>query len=117
MRTIRSREIFTKKCLQQQIFDSDLKGAWHYNHVTFTPIAKNFMLYCRLIYMLSILCVTLTINVKVGLPESFKVGWYPPKKTGSSHLKWGYLILIGPRNKTSRVICPMASQNVTIDEG
>ena len=87
MRTICSREIFTKKCLQQQIFDSDLKGAWHYNHVTFTPIAKNFMLYCRLIYMLSILCVRLTINVKVGLPESFKVGWYPPQKTGSSHLK------------------------------
>ena len=82
-----SREIFTKKCRQQQIFDSDLKGAWHYNHVTFTPIAKNFMLYCRLIYMLSILCVRLTIKVKVGIPESFKVGWYPPKKTGSSHLK------------------------------
>ena len=72
---------------QQQIFDSDLKGAWHYNQVTFTPIAKNFMLYCRLIYMLSILCVRLTIKVKVGIPESFKVGWYPPKKTGSSHLK------------------------------
>ena len=93
MRTIRSREIFTKKCLQQQIFDSDLKGAWHYNHVIFTPIAKNFMLYCRLIYMLSILCVRLTIKVKVGIPESFNVGWYPPpppkkkKKTGSSHLK------------------------------
>ena len=50
----------------------------HYNHVTFTPIAKNVMLYCRLIYMLSILCVRLTINVKVGIPESFKVGWYPP---------------------------------------
>ena len=83
MRTICSREIFTKKCLQRQIFDSDLKGAWHYNHVTFTPIAKNFMLYCRL----SILCVRLTIKVKVGIPESFKVGWYPPKKTGSSHLK------------------------------
>ena len=82
-----SREIFTKKCRQQQIFDSDLKGAWHHNHVTFTPIAKNFMLYCRLIYMLSILCVRLTIKVKVGIPESFKVGWYPPKKTGSSHLK------------------------------
>ena len=86
-----SREIFTKKCRQQQIFDSDLKGAWHYNHVTFTPIAKNFMLYCRLIYMLSILCVRLTIEVKVGMPESFKVGWYPPpppqKKTGLSHLK------------------------------
>ena len=87
MRAMCSREIFTKKCLQQQIFDSDLKGAWHYNHVTFTPIAKNFMLYCRLIYMLSILCVRLTIKVKVGIPESFKVGWYPPKKTGSSHLK------------------------------
>ena len=86
MRTMCSREIFTKKCQQRQIFDSDLKGAWHYNHVTFTPIAKNFMLYCRLIYMLSILCVRLTIKVKVGIPESFKVGWYPPKKTGSSHL-------------------------------
>ena len=87
MRTMCSREIFTKKCRQQQIFDSDLKGVWHYNHVTFTPIAKNFMLYCRLIYMLSILCVRLTIKVKVGIPESFKVEWYPPKKTGSSHLK------------------------------
>ena len=85
MRTMCSREIFTKKCRQQQIFDSDLKGAWHYNHVTFTPIAKNFMLFCRLIYMLSILCVRLTIKVKVGIPESFKVGWYHPKKTGSSH--------------------------------
>ena len=87
MRTMCSREIFTKKCRQQQIFDSDLKGAWHYNHVTFTSIAKNFMLYCRLIYMLSILCVRLTIKGKVGIPESFKAGWYPPKKTGSSHLK------------------------------
>ena len=87
MRSMCSREIFTKKYRQQQIFDSDLKGAWRYNHVTFTPIAKNFMLYCRLIYMLSILCVRLTIKVKVGIPESFKVGWYPPKKTGSSHLK------------------------------
>ena len=39
--------------------------------------------------MLSILCVRLTMKVKVGIPESFKVGWYPPppKKTGSSHLK------------------------------
>ena len=90
MRTMCSREIFTKKCRQQQIFDSDLKGAWHYNHVTFTLIAKIFMLYCRLIYMLSILCVRLTIKVKVGIPESFKVGWYPPKKTGSSHLNTGY---------------------------
>ena len=88
MRTMCSREIFKKKCRQQQIFDSDLKGVWHCNHVTFTPIAKNFMLYCRLIYMLSILCVRLTIKVKVGIPQSFKVGWYPPKKTGSSHLKW-----------------------------
>ena len=87
MRTMCSRENFPKKCRQQQIFDSDLKGAWHYNHVTFTPIAKNCMLYCRLIYMLSILCVRLTIKVKVGIPESFKVGWYLLKKTGSSHLK------------------------------
>ena len=84
-----SREIFTKKCRQQQIFDSDLKGALHYNHVTFTPIAKHFMLYCRLIYMLSILCVRLTMKVKVGIPESFKVGWYPPKKLGRVTFFWG----------------------------
>ena len=92
MRTMCSREIFTKKCRQQQIFHSDLKGAWHYNHVTFAPIAKNFMLYFTLIYMLSILSVRLTIKVKVGIAESFKVGWYPPpqKKTGSSHLKEPY---------------------------
>ena len=87
MRTMCSREIFSKKCRQQQIIDSVLKGAWHYNHVTFTPIAKNFMLYCRLIYMLSVLCVRLTIKVKVGIPESFKVGWYPPKKLGRVTLK------------------------------
>ena len=80
MRTMCSQEIFTKKCQHQQIFDSDLNGAWHYNHVTFTPIAKNFMLYCRLIYMLSILCVRLPIKVKVGIPESFKVVLYPPRK-------------------------------------
>ena len=86
MRTMCSREIFKKKCQKKQIFDSDLKGAWHYSHVTFTPIAKIVMLYCRLICMLSILRVRLTIKVKVGIPESFKVGWYPPKKTGSSHL-------------------------------
>ena len=86
MRTMCSREIFTEKYRQQQIFDSDLKGAWHYNHVTFSPIAKNCMLYCRLIYMLSMLYVRLAIKVKVGIPESFKVGWYPHKITGSSHL-------------------------------
>ena len=86
MPTICSREIFMKKCRQQQNFDSDPKGAWHYNHVTFTPIAKNFMLYCRLIYVLSMLYVRLTIKVKVGIPESVKVGWYP-HKTGSSNLK------------------------------
>ena len=41
----------------------------------------------RLIYMLSMLYVRLTIKVKVGIPESFKVGWYPHKITWSSHLK------------------------------
>ena len=45
------------------------------------------MLYCRLIYMLSMLYVRLTIKVKVGIPACFKVGWYPHKITGSSHLK------------------------------
>ena len=89
IRNIRSREIFRKKCRQQQNFDLDPKEAWPYNHVTFTPIAKLFMLCCRLIYMLSMLYVTLTIKVKVGIPESLKVGWYPYKITGSSHLKEG----------------------------
>ena len=90
MRTICSREILAKKCRQQQNFDSDPKEAWYYNHVTFTPIAKNLMLYCRLIYMLFMLYVRLTIKVKVGIPESFKVGWYPHKITRSSHLKTVY---------------------------
>ena len=91
MRTMCSREIFTKKCRQQQIFDSDLKGAWHYNHVTFTPIAKNFMLYCRLINMLSILCVS---SSKGGDTRELQSRMVPPppkkKKTGSSHLKLAY---------------------------
>ena len=76
MRTTRSREIFTKKCRQQQNFDLDPKGPWHYNHLTFTPIVQNFTLYCRLIHMLSMLNVRLTIKIKMGIPESFKVGWY-----------------------------------------
>ena len=87
MPIICSREMFTKKCRQQLNFDSDPKEAWHYNHVSFTPIAKHFILYCRLIYMLSTLYVRLTIIVKVGIPESFKVGWYPHNITGSSHLR------------------------------
>ena len=91
MHTICSREIFTKKYRQQQNFDSDPKEAWHYNHVTFTPFAKNFMLYCRLIYTLSILYVRLTIEVKVGIPESFKVGRYPPRIAGSLRLKVKYM--------------------------
>ena len=36
--------------------------------------------------MLFVLYVRLTIKVKVGMPESFKVGWYPHKVTGSSDL-------------------------------
>ena len=84
MRTICSREIFTKKCRQQQNFDSDPKEAWHCNHVIFTPIAKNFMLCCRLIYTLSMLYVRLRIKLNEEIPESFKVGWYRHKITGSS---------------------------------
>ena len=84
-----------QKCRQQQNFDSDSKEAWHYNHVTFTPIAKNFMLYCRLIYMLSMLYVRLTIKVKVGIPDSVKGGWYPHKIAGSSHLKVTFSLEFG----------------------
>ena len=56
------------------------------------------MLYCRLIYMLAMLYVRLTIKVKVGIPESFKVGWYPPKITGSSHLKRSIRMTDGSKN-------------------
>ena len=38
--------------------------------------------------------VRLTIKVKVGIPESFKLGWYPDKITGSSHLKKYQLVTI-----------------------
>ena len=87
--------------------------------MTFTPIAKNFMLYFRLIYMLSILCVRLTIKVKVGIPESFKVGWYPPKKLGRVTLSrrsgegkgedeaWDRQTMFSPLAKWSR--CVMVS--------
>ena len=37
------------------------------------------------------LYVRLEIKVKVGIPESVKVGWYPHKITGSSHLKLKYV--------------------------
>ena len=48
------------------------------------------MLFCTLIYMLAMLYVRRMIKVKVGIPESFKVGWYPHKITWSSHLKEAY---------------------------
>ena len=76
MRTICSPDIFTKNAGNSRIS-------------TQKPIPPNFMLSGRLIYMLSMLYVTLTIKVKVGIPESFKVGWYSLKITGSSHLKLG----------------------------
>ena len=101
MHTICSREIFTKKCPQQQNFDSDPKEAWHYNHVTFTLIAKTFVPYCRLIYMLSMLYVRFTMKVKVGIPESFKLGWYSHKITGSSHPNWWVdQLCVDLRNRT-----------------
>ena len=46
--------------------------------------------------MLSMLYVRLTIKVKVAIPESFKVGWYPHEITGSSHLKIGLNSVEGP---------------------
>ena len=38
--------------------------------------------------MLPMLYVRLTVKVKMGIPESFKVEWDPHKITGSSHLKY-----------------------------
>ena len=48
--------------------------------------------------MLSMLYVRLTIKVNVGIPESFKVGWYPHKITGSSHLKRSIKMINGSKN-------------------
>ena len=79
MPTMCSREIFTKKSRQQQNFDSDLKGAWHYNHVTFTLIARFFLLYCRLVYMLSILCVKTYDKSKGGDTRELQSRMVPPK--------------------------------------
>ena len=78
MRTMCSREIFTKKSRQQQNFDSDLKGAWHYNHVTFTPIAKFFLLYCRLIYVIYSMCYTYDKS-KGGDTRELQSRVVPPK--------------------------------------
>ena len=106
MRTICGRKISTKKCRQQQNFDSDAKEACHFYHVTFTLIAKHFMLYCRLIYMLSMLYVRLTIKVKVGIPESFKVGWYPHEITGSIHLNcrlYPAILMLNPCSPAKRL--------------
>ena len=61
------------------------------------------MLYCRLIYMLSILCVRLTIKVKVGIPESCKVGWYPPKKLGRITLM-GLFLTVSEFSTTCAVV-------------
>ena len=96
---------WTRMLYNDRLETIDNSQSTNYNHVTLYIITlyitwlyiittwhllrspKNLMLYCRLIYMLSILCVRLTIKVKVGKPESFKVGWYAPQKAGSSHLK------------------------------
>ena len=43
--------------------------------------------------MLSMQYVRLVIKVKVQIPESFKLGWYPHKITGSSHLNGGFFAL------------------------
>ena len=43
--------------------------------------------------MLSMQYVRLVIKVKVEIPESFKLGWYPHKITGSSHLNGGFFAL------------------------
>ena len=57
------------------------------------------MLHCRLIYMLSILCVRLTIKVKVGIPEIFKVGWYPPPPPQKKKLGRATLRPVNKKNK------------------
>ena len=63
------------------------------------------MLYCRLIYILSILCVRLTIKVRVGIPESLKVGWYPPKKLGRVTLTNDTIFVVFYMYLVSHALC------------
>ena len=86
MGTMCSREIFTKKAGNRRSSTQTSKGRGTITTCHLLRSPKIILLYCRLIYMLSILCVRLTIKVKVGIPESFKVGWCRQKITGSSHL-------------------------------
>ena len=83
MRTMCSREIFKKKCRQQQIFDSDLKGAWHYNHVTFTPIAKKFYVILQIdLYVIHSMCQTYDKSKGGDTRELQSRMVPPPKKLG-----------------------------------
>ena len=70
-----------------------------------TRVMTALALTCRLIYMLSILCVRLMIKVNVGILESFKVGWYPPKKLGRVTLKDPTNLLRISRRKRNLEIC------------
>ena len=65
--------------------------------------------------MLSILCVRLTIKVKVGIPESFKVGWYPPKKLGRVTLNPDFMdFLIAVRWEIPKRICKTVLLNSAV---
>ena len=54
--------------------------------------------------------VRLTIKVKAGIPESFKLGWYPHKITGSSYLK-------GPQLKPTKSGFPLNNFPRSYDHG
>ena len=45
---------------------------------------------------------------RVGIPESFKVGWYPPKKLGrvtlSGLIKTGFKVIITTTTTTTTII-------------
>ena len=92
--TICSREIFTKKCRQQQNFDSDPKEAWHYNHVIFTWSTK---ISCYDVdWSIRYQCYTLDLRSKGGdtrelqsMMVPWKNNWVEPPKVGqkSSFLK------------------------------
>ena len=53
--------------------------------------------------MLSVLCVRPMIKEKVGIPESFKVGWYPPppKKKKLGRVTLIHSVSYNPNDETS----------------
>ena len=78
MRTMCSRDIFTKKCWQQQIFDSDLKGAWQPRDI-YSDRQKFYVILYIDLYVVHSMCQTYDKS-KGGDTRELQSRLVPPKK-------------------------------------